>query len=61
MTCLGALSFIIPNFSDFQLLTPRLGEHKVRPYDTLMNLLGRGEVYPRPQRTIPCSNLLIGA
>jgi len=46
--------------SDFQLLIPGPGGRKARPFDTLFNLLGRGEVYPRPQRTDPCSNLIIG-
>jgi len=49
-------TLLIPGF---QVLAPNPGGRKARPYDTLLNLLGRGEVYPRPHRTGYCTNLRI--
>jgi hypothetical protein len=40
-----------PKFSDFQILAPNPGGRKARHYNPLPNVLGRGEVYPRPHRT----------
>jgi hypothetical protein len=48
-----------PKLSDFQILAPNPGGRKARPYNTLLNLLGRGEVYPRPHTAGHCSNLRI--
>ena len=44
-------------FSGFQVLAAGPGGRKARPYDTLLNLLGSGEVYPR----LPITFLLVSA
>ena len=46
--------------SDFQVWAPYAGGRKAHPYETLNDLFGRGEVYPRPNIMDNCSNLLIG-
>ncbi len=53
------MSFIlVPKLSDFQVLA-RGSERAKSPFDILLSLLGRGEVYPRPLRPGHCSDLLI--
>jgi len=42
---------MVPKFIDFQKLAPGAGGRKARHYNTFPNVLGRGEVYPRPHRT----------
>lgn len=42
---------LLPELGDFQVPTLSPDGRKARPYKTLLNLLGRGGVYPRPYRT----------
>jgi len=42
---------VLPTLSDFQVIATSPGGRKARPYDTLLNLLRRGEVYPRPLKS----------
>jgi len=37
---------MVPDLSDFQVQATDPGGRKARPYETLINLLGRGGVYP---------------
>jgi hypothetical protein len=50
----------MPKFIHLQVLKTPAGGRKARPYETLTNLGSRGGVYPRPDKTGHCSNLLIG-
>jgi len=38
---------LVPNLSDFQVRSTDPDGRKARPYETSINLLGRGGVYPQ--------------
>jgi hypothetical protein len=42
---------VLPKLSDIHVIATSPGGREARPYDTLLNLLGRGEVYPRPPKS----------
>jgi len=53
----------IPEIAEYKIMVEvanSSGGRKALPNNTSLNLLGRGEVYPRPPRTGDCSNLPIG-
>jgi hypothetical protein len=49
-----AISAFIPKLSDLKSVTAKPGGDKPRPYRSFAHSLGRGGVYPRPQRINGC-------
>jgi hypothetical protein len=53
MVYAGALPFIVPKLSYFQLLTPSFGGRKAHSYATLLNLWGRFILARKERSLVP--------